>query len=218
MKYYVIVNNGRYLVKVDAQSLGGAEHVVLDNYSGITGAQAFNLEDMGLETFQALARTAEPVSLEELGRLSEEYSEHWADVSRAQDVTRRARINFELAQTALEEAREALAIAEEEEIRTYTRAEDFQDRAFGILPFEIESPGPGDPLPVRRWVELETGALVSRQVRDAILEEKYGFDDTTPASEIFEYFARLEGADLLEIDACLRNEYPAAVREYLAQF
>ena len=215
MKYYVIVNNGLYLVKVDAQSLGGAEHVVLDNYSGITGAQAFSLEDMGLETFQALARTAEPVSLEELGRLSEEYSEHWADVSRAQDATFQARREVYRAEAALKEARQALEYLEEEEAQAWTEAHTFQAQAFGIEPDEITHP---EPVVRRQWIELETGYLATRQERDALLVDTYGFDDTTPVSEIFEYFARLEGADLLDIDACLRNEYPAAVRQYLAQF
>jgi len=42
------------------------------------------------------------------------------------------------------------------------------------------------------WVEIETGRICSRKERNEILVDKYSFDDWTPISEIYEYFAKVE--------------------------
>lgn len=66
MKFMVMVNR-KYLVMVEAQTAGGAEHVILDNvYYGVETCQAFSLKEMATEFFRSCAEECETVSYEEL--------------------------------------------------------------------------------------------------------------------------------------------------------
>lgn len=38
------------------------------------------------------------------------------------------------------------------------------------------------------WMDIDTGAIYTRQERDVILVEEYDFDDWTNALEVYEYF------------------------------
>ena len=74
--YYVIadVNGNSYLTKVEAYSLGGAEHRILDLsiYSNTTheysvqSVQAFDIDGMSTDFFRCRAMEARPVSFVEL--------------------------------------------------------------------------------------------------------------------------------------------------------
>lgn len=72
MKYMVMVN-GRYMVSVEANSLCGAEHVILDRYADvinkhgiIKGSQAFEQKDMNKRFFLDLFETCETISVKGL--------------------------------------------------------------------------------------------------------------------------------------------------------
>lgn len=73
MKYVVIVNQ-KYLVSVEANTHGGAEHKILDNvYYGVETCQAFKIEEMATDTFKALAENCETISYDEMVKRSEVY-------------------------------------------------------------------------------------------------------------------------------------------------
>lgn len=75
MKYVVIVNQ-KYLVSVEANTHGGAEHKILDNiYYGIETCQAFKLEEMVTDVFKALAQNCETISYAEMLQKSKLYKE-----------------------------------------------------------------------------------------------------------------------------------------------
>lgn len=75
MKYVVIVNQ-KYLVSVEAQSHGGAEHKILDNvYYGVETCQAFTIKEMATDIFRALAETCETISYDEMLKMGELYKE-----------------------------------------------------------------------------------------------------------------------------------------------
>lgn len=220
MKYLVIVNRGRYIVTVDALSAGGAEHKVLDPFEGVREAQAFTLEEAGGDTFRWLARDAETVSLQELGNISRTRASLWDAASDASQEHADAWERIEALRAQLAEAIEAEHAAAEAVNRAEARALKYDADALGLdalaQPWEIEN-----PRTVRDWLELDTGRLYTRAERDALLVDKYGFEEGwggTPASEIWEHFDRLRGTSLEEIPGYLQNEYPDAVREYLAQF
>ena len=72
-KFIVIVNN-KYLVMVEANSHGGAEHRILDDiYYGIEACQAFTLKETSTDTFRALAAHCETISFKEMQAKAKEY-------------------------------------------------------------------------------------------------------------------------------------------------
>ena len=79
MKYMVVaaVQNNWYLVRVEASSLGDAEHKVLDlgicgrHEYGVRGATAFDAKSMKTDTFISMAMESEPVSVEEFTEIVE---------------------------------------------------------------------------------------------------------------------------------------------------
>jgi hypothetical protein len=64
-KYFVIVNR-KYLVKVEATSNGGAEHVILDNIYGTESSLAFGLDEMHIDTYKWAFEECETISYDEL--------------------------------------------------------------------------------------------------------------------------------------------------------
>ena len=73
MKYYVQANR-HYLVTVEANSALSAEHILLD-LDGIQFSNAFDAEGRGTDTFRGALLDCVTVSLEELEKTSEMYSE-----------------------------------------------------------------------------------------------------------------------------------------------
>lgn len=66
MKFVVVVNQ-KYLVSVEANTHGGAEHKILDNvHYGVETCLAFKIEEMATETFRALAENCETISYDEM--------------------------------------------------------------------------------------------------------------------------------------------------------
>ena len=71
--YFVIaeVNNKSYIIKINAERLGGAERKILDlgycgkHTYGVTAAIAFDSKGMKTDTFIGLALSAETVSYED---------------------------------------------------------------------------------------------------------------------------------------------------------
>lgn len=77
MATFMVWVNQRFMVKVDANSNGGAEHRILDNYELIQGAQAFEIgKDTRTEYFENVMMDAKLISLDELRGLSDEYIGH----------------------------------------------------------------------------------------------------------------------------------------------
>ena len=73
MEKYIVIVNQKYTVKVEANSLLGAEHYILDNFEGIEGAQAFDKDGMKTEYFRDMMLLCEPISLDELQNMSDSY-------------------------------------------------------------------------------------------------------------------------------------------------
>lgn len=79
MKYMVIakVLNDWYMTRVEAQSLAGAEHKILDlgicgrHEYGVAGATAYDAKAMKTDSFIGMAMTADPISLEQLTEIIE---------------------------------------------------------------------------------------------------------------------------------------------------
>lgn len=79
MKYMVIVKimNDWYMTRVDASSLGGAEHKILDlgicgrHEYGVAGATAYDAKAMKTDTFTSMAMIADPISMGELTEIIE---------------------------------------------------------------------------------------------------------------------------------------------------
>ncbi len=73
MKFMVVVNQ-KYLVNVEANTHGGAEHKILDDiHYGIETCQAFTFEEMTTDTFKALAENCETISYDEMVKRSKDY-------------------------------------------------------------------------------------------------------------------------------------------------
>lgn len=105
MTKYLVVVNQKYIVKVEAESAGGAEHVVLDNFDGIQYAQAFTAKELTTSTFEYYFDTCSTISLDELKRISDDYVAAWKEVAAATEELRKR-------QAELEATRKALDLAE----------------------------------------------------------------------------------------------------------
>lgn len=73
MEKYIVIVNWKYLVSVEANSHGGAEHRCLDLCYGIETAQAFSKADLKTEFFRDNAIQCETISFTELASKSAEY-------------------------------------------------------------------------------------------------------------------------------------------------
>lgn len=74
MKYFVVANQ-KWIVSVDANSAGAAEHAVLDVVDGIQYAQAFTGKELSTDTFQHFFENGTTVTIDELLNISAEYTE-----------------------------------------------------------------------------------------------------------------------------------------------
>lgn len=74
MKYMVVVNQ-KFIVAVEANTNGGAEHMILDTLDGIEVAQAFTAEELNTDTFKWFLENGETISYRGLHMLSENYTD-----------------------------------------------------------------------------------------------------------------------------------------------
>lgn len=100
MRYFVVVNQ-KFIVAVDSTSNGGAEHVVLDRFDGVVGAQAFGPKDVRTETFAHFMATCDTVSIDELETMMARYDSVKARLVEAENeydrlIALREKINREL--------------------------------------------------------------------------------------------------------------------------
>lgn len=73
MSKYIVVVNNKYIVTVEAESLCGAEHVILDRYAEeinryhvITGCQAFGKKEAKTDFFFEMVQSCETLSISAL--------------------------------------------------------------------------------------------------------------------------------------------------------
>ena len=86
MKYIVIVNQ-KYLVTVEANTHGGAEHKILDNvYYGVETCQAFTIAETSTDIFRALVENAETISYTEMLEKSRLYKETLNNLEQAKCI------------------------------------------------------------------------------------------------------------------------------------
>lgn len=85
MKYMVLVNR-KFMVAVEKDgSNAAAEHVILDNFDGIQGAQAFDRAEMKSNYFADVFQDSETISLNELRAKSDRYNEAFKEWARKRD-------------------------------------------------------------------------------------------------------------------------------------
>jgi hypothetical protein len=100
MKFIVIVNQ-KYLVTVEANTHGGAEHVILDTvYYGIKTCQAFTVDEIVTDTFKALAENCETISYAEMLEKSKLYKETLNNLEQAKRVAEKEKTQIEELQNA----------------------------------------------------------------------------------------------------------------------
>lgn len=106
MKFFVVVNQC-YIVMVEANTNGGAEHKILDNlYYGITNAQAFAQEELTTETFAGFMQCCRTVSYDELRKMAADWKQ--ADEGAKQEEAAMVELEKSIA-----ELKRQLEIAEE---------------------------------------------------------------------------------------------------------
>ena len=107
MKYIVMVNQ-KYLVSVEAESAGGAEHKILDNvFYGINTCQAFTLKELGTDFFRCCAETCETISYVELFNKALKYKETSEAIAKEEE-------NIACYRKQIEDLREDIKRAESE--------------------------------------------------------------------------------------------------------
>ena len=85
MKYMVLVNQ-KYMVAVETEgSMAAAEHMILDNYQGIAGAQAFDRAALHTSYFVDVLQNAETISLSELKAMSDRYENAYFELAKKQE-------------------------------------------------------------------------------------------------------------------------------------
>ena len=81
MKYLVVVNR-KYIVSVEANSAGGAEHKILDGiHYGIETCQAFSPAETGTDMFKWFLETSETISMDELMERGKRYAEKLENIT-----------------------------------------------------------------------------------------------------------------------------------------
>lgn len=115
MKYMVLVNR-KYMVAVEKDgSNAAAEHMILDNYDGIQGAQAFDRAEMRSNYFADIFQECETVSLAELKQMSDRYTEAYRELSRKHSAVSRIEAEIERVQQMLKDLNHDKAILLKEE-------------------------------------------------------------------------------------------------------
>lgn len=117
MRYMVVaaVKNDWYLVRVTANSLGEAEHKVLDlgicgrHEYGVRGATAFDAKGMKTDTFIGMAMEAEPVSMEEFTEIVDAQNAWIKAKDDAEDKIREIEKQMKQLNDELEAAKRVLA-------------------------------------------------------------------------------------------------------------
>lgn len=132
MKYMVVVNQ-KYMISLEHDgSCGGAEHVILDNYQGIEGCQAFDQEGMKTDTFMEYLTTCETISLDELKTLSDEYEKRWKGTAQLKETMRSLEAEVERLRNQLDIASYNLKIAKDNYDMSITNAKTFQKFVLGM--------------------------------------------------------------------------------------
>lgn len=122
MKYMVLVNR-KFMVAVEHDgSNGGAEHVILDNYQGIPGAQAFNIKEMHTQYFSDIVQDCETISLKELRGMSDEYEQAYVELARAKDAVSDIDNEIERVKKILEDLEHDRYALRKDEIRATLKA------------------------------------------------------------------------------------------------
>lgn len=112
MKFMVVVNQ-KYLVTVEAQTEGSAEHVILDDvYYGIETCQAFSINSLQTDTFTAFAKDCETVSLAELKEKAKKYQEKCKRIEKTKDKIASYKKAMNQHERAIQEIKASLEILE----------------------------------------------------------------------------------------------------------
>lgn len=126
MKYIVMVNQ-KYLVSVEAESAGGAEHKILDNvFYGIKTCQAFTLKELGTDFFRGCAERCETISYSELFNKAVEYKEVSEAIAREEE-------NIACYRKQIEDLRNDIKCAEEEISSCSDSMKELQHKVATIL-------------------------------------------------------------------------------------
>lgn len=132
MKYMMVVNQ-KYMISLEHDgSCGGAEHVILDNFQGIEGCQAFDQEGMKTDTFMSYLTTCKTISLDELKTLSDEYENRWKETAKSRDEMKRLEAEVEDLRNQLDVASYKLKIAKDNFDMSITNAKTFQKFVLGM--------------------------------------------------------------------------------------
>lgn len=108
MKYMVLVNQ-KYMVAVETEgSAAAAEHMILDNYQGIAGAQAFDRAALHTNYFVDVLQNAETISLSELKAMSERYENAYFELSKKMDAEKAISDEIERLQEMIRQKQEEL--------------------------------------------------------------------------------------------------------------
>ena len=115
MKYMVLVNR-KFMVAVEKDgSNAAAEHVILDNFDGIQGAQAFDRAEMKSNYFADVFQDSETISMKELERMSLYYREAYRLLAEKRDAVKAIKDEIRELEEKLEEANKRLNMAGFEE-------------------------------------------------------------------------------------------------------
>lgn len=108
MKYMVLVNQ-KYMVAVETEgSAAAAEHMILDNYQGIAGAQAFDRAALHTNYFVDVLQNAETISLSELKAMSDRYENAYFELSKKMDAEKAISDEIERLQEMIRQKQEEL--------------------------------------------------------------------------------------------------------------
>lgn len=132
MKYMMVVNQ-KYMISLEHDgSCGGAEHVILDNFQGIEGCQAFDEKGMKTDIFMGYLTTCKTISLDELKTLSDEYENRWKETAKSRDEMKRLEAEVEDLRNQLDVASYKLKIAKDNFDMSITNAKTFQKFVLGM--------------------------------------------------------------------------------------
>ena len=110
MKYMVLVNQ-KYMVAVETEgSAAAAEHMILDNYQGIAGAQAFDRAALHTNYFVDVLQNAETISLSELKAMSDRYENAYFELSKKMDAEKAISDEIERLQEMIRQKQEELLL------------------------------------------------------------------------------------------------------------
>ena len=110
MKFMVVVNQ-KYLVSVEANTHGGAEHKILDNiYCGIETCLAFTIEETATDIFKTLVENCETISYTEMLEKSKVYKETLNNLEHAKRVAEKEQAQIKDLYDQIELRRDELRI------------------------------------------------------------------------------------------------------------